>query len=175
MELNYEQFLAVEDQSKITKLDFSFNGLTKLPDISKCTNLIQLDCSNNQLTEIPDLSKNINVICYNNPMSHVTTHYHGIKPHLVESVKNAVQQLMQKPAFIGPLEEFMIYPSNLPHVVFNVTYERILRCVLNYATDDGIYAILKEEMLRSKNVSFTAKIINIVNSLSGIQYTINSA
>lgn len=42
------------DKSQIKILDISYKVLTKLPDLSKYTNLIELDCSANELTALPN-------------------------------------------------------------------------------------------------------------------------
>ena len=55
------------DYSSITELDLSNKGLTKLPDLSKYTNLKKLNCSSNQITSLDNLSLTlIELYCSNN-------------------------------------------------------------------------------------------------------------
>ena len=57
------------DYSKITELDLSNKGLTKLPDLSLYTNLKKLYCSNNKLTSLPTLTENLRLLTYDyNPI-----------------------------------------------------------------------------------------------------------
>ena len=59
------------DYSKITGLDLSDKGLTKLPDLSLYTNLKNLNCVGNQLTSLDNLPLTLTKLdCYYNPFTY---------------------------------------------------------------------------------------------------------
>ena len=56
----------------IEELDLSIKGLTKLPDLTKYTNLKKLNCSENKLTHLDNLPINLTELnCSYNKLTHL--------------------------------------------------------------------------------------------------------
>lgn len=174
----------IDCPASVLNLNCADCGLNSLNGISP--NVVVLSCFHNNITHIPalydieTLNRDFGVIMHpitalriDKKMFTIYSDGQNVHDHtLQESVRNAATFLIQHPSFIGPFEEYMVYNTVETFTGYNLTYCEILRYVMGFVSTPELYNILRDEIIDGKNMCPTGKVSRVINTLSGVYYTI---